>query len=352
MNSHPSDPSLTPEERELAQRLSRLGGTREPPPALDARILAAAHDAVQASTSASASKRRRSQRRWPVGFGVAASLALAVGIAWQLRPLPDAAVEYSEAPAVSQDAASVATPEPATASRADGGAGEQGRAEFQQQAMVLSKPVPATAPPAERKQVSEPGREARAAAAAAADAEVDADEQAEAGFTPTPEEPAIVFDEPSPVGAPAPMAAPVAPPPPAPPSPVDLRLPTTSPPAGTAAGASKRDEAGHDEARKQRARSVPPRQESSAAAEAEAASASALDRVEVTGSRAAYDEDQPLDDRPPASADSPQVQQAWLQRIRELVARGQFDDARASLAEYRRRYPDQPLPDDLRALDE
>ena len=66
----------------------------------------------------------------------------------------------------------------------------------------------------------------------------------------------------------------------------------------------------------------------------------------------AYDEDQPLDDRPPASADSPQVQQAWLQRIRELVARGQFDDARASLAEYRRRYPDQPLPDDLRALDE
>ena len=351
MNSHPSDPSLTPEERELAQRLSRLGGTREPPPALDARILAAAHDAVQASTSASASKRRRSQRRWPVGLSVAASLALAVGIAWQLRPLPDAAVEYSEAPAVAQDAASaVVTPEAAIANRADGGAGEAARIERQQPVMAPPKPAPAAESPAERKQAPEPVREARAAADAA-DAEADVHEQAEAGFT-TPQEPAIVFDEPSPVDTPAPMAAPVAPPPPAPPSPAELRLPTTSPAAGAAADASKRDEAGHDEARKQRARSVPPRQESSAAAEAEAASASALDRIEVTGSRAAYDEDQPLDDRPPASADSPQVQQAWLQRIRELVARGQFDDARASLAEYRRRYPDQPLPDDLRALDE
>ena len=351
MNSHPSDPSLTPEERELAQRLLRLGGTREPPPALDARILAAAHDAVQASTSASASQRRRSQRRWPVGLGVAASLALAVGIAWQLRPLPDAAVEYSEAPAVVQDAASaVNAPESATAERADGGAGERARPEFHQSATVLSKPAAAPEPPGERKRELEPRREANAAANA--DAEADANEQAEAGFASTPEEPTIVFDDPSPVAAPAPMAAPVAPPPPAPPSPAELRLPTTSQPATAAAGAAKRDEAGQDEARKQRARNAPARQESSAAAEAEAASASALDRVEVTGSRAAYDEDQPLDDRPPASADSPQVQQAWLQRIRELVARGQFDDARASLAEYRRRYPDQPVPDDLRALDE
>ena len=348
MNSHPSDPSLTPEEREFAQRLSRLGGTREPSPALDTRVLAAAHDAVHASTSASASKRRRSQRRWPVGLGVAASLALAVGIAWQLRPVPDAAVEYSEAPTAVQDAASVAgAPDAATANRADVATGEQARVELRQPALAPPKAAPAPESPAERKQAPEPAREARAAAAS----EADAREQAEAGFTPTPQEPAIVFDDPSPVDSPAPVAAPVAPPPPpAPPSPAELRLPTASPPAGAAAGASTHTDAGHDETRKQRARSAAPRQESSAAAEAEAASA--LDRVEVSGSRVGYDEDQPLDDRPPASADSPQVRQAWLQRIRELVARGQFDDARASLAEYRRRYPDQPLPDDLRALDE
>ena len=94
---------------------------------------------------------------------------------------------------------------------------------------------------------------------------------------------------------------------------------------------------------------------SDAAAEAEAASA--LDRIEATGSRIQQFEnqpleDQPLDDQPPVSADSPQVQQAWLQRIRELIVHGKLDEARASLAEYHRRYPGQPLPDDLRALEQ
>ena len=85
---------LTPEERALAQRLARLGPHGEPSPALDARILAAAHDADGEDAGA------RPRRRWPVAFGIAASLALAVGIAWQLRPLPQAAAAYrSEAPA-------------------------------------------------------------------------------------------------------------------------------------------------------------------------------------------------------------------------------------------------------------
>ena len=57
----PSDmkTDLTIEERALAQRLARLGPHGEPSPALDARILAAAHDAV-ARTQA-----RRQRRRWP-----------------------------------------------------------------------------------------------------------------------------------------------------------------------------------------------------------------------------------------------------------------------------------------------
>ena len=61
--------------------------------------------------------------------------------------------------------------------------------------------------------------------------------------------------------------------------------------------------------------------------------------------------DQAIDDEPPATADSPAVQQAWLQRIRGLLADGQGDAARASLAEFRRRNPAYALPDDLRALD-
>jgi hypothetical protein len=44
------------------------------------------------------------------------------------------------------------------------------------------------------------------------------------------------------------------------------------------------------------------------------------------------------------------VRAAWLQRIRELVADGELDAARASLREFVRRHPDEPLPDDLRPL--
>jgi len=83
----------------------------------------------------------------------------------------------------------------------------------------------------------------------------------------------------------------------------------------------------------------------------------ALDRIEVSGHRAASDTvlvdvlaDQPLDDRPPASADSPAVREHWLQRIRELRDAGQHDAARESLREFVRRHPQAQVPDDLRAL--
>ncbi len=98
--------------------------------------------------------------------------------------------------------------------------------------------------------------------------------------------------------------------------------------------------------------SAQPARPASAAA---AADASALDRIEVTGSRIdAFDPasaaDQPLYDQPPASADSPQVRQAWLRRVRELLAEDKPEAARESLREYQRRYPRAELPEDLRAL--
>jgi hypothetical protein len=54
-----------------------------------------------------------------------------------------------------------------------------------------------------------------------------------------------------------------------------------------------------------------------------------------------------LDEEPPATADSPQVRDAWLQRIRELLSAGETEAARNSLAEFRRRYPKYALPEDL-----
>ena len=87
------------------------------------------------------------------------------------------------------------------------------------------------------------------------------------------------------------------------------------------------------------------------------AASPALDRIEVTGSQAApatdvvdVVADQPLDDRPPASADSPDVREHWLQRIRELRDTGQHEAARDSLREFVRRHPQARVPDDLRPL--
>lgn len=53
---------------------------------------------------------------------------------------------------------------------------------------------------------------------------------------------------------------------------------------------------------------------------------------------------------PPASLDDPAIRQAWLARILALSRAGQDAEARASLAEFRRRYPQAPLPPELQAL--
>ena len=50
------------------------------------------------------------------------------------------------------------------------------------------------------------------------------------------------------------------------------------------------------------------------------------------------------------SVDAPDVREAWLGRIRELIAAERFDEARASFAEFQRRHPDAAVPDDLRQL--
>jgi hypothetical protein len=60
--------------------------------------------------------------------------------------------------------------------------------------------------------------------------------------------------------------------------------------------------------------------------------------------------DAPAADVPPATAASPAVRDAWLARIRELATAGRGDEARASLAEFRRRYPAFAIPEDLRPL--
>ena len=71
---------------------------------------------------------------------------------------------------------------------------------------------------------------------------------------------------------------------------------------------------------------------------------------QATGTAEAAVSDEPGTDVPPATMTSPEARDAWLARIRELLAAGKLDAARASLREFMHRYPDQALPDDLRAL--
>ena len=284
----PPDPMpLDPEERALAARLARLGPHGEPSPSLDARVLAAAHAAHAAATARAARGPGWRRARWPVGVGVAASVVLAAGIAWQMRPLP--ALQF-----------------PAGASMPSGAAVREAADTGAVADAAGPPPAPAPAgPPGETAVAAAPVDDMAATAAepaATRDPAVAA--KALAPPMPAPESP-VVFDTPAPVDVAAPP-----PPPPAPPA------AAAQPRQGTAARAA------------------------SASAQMQPASP-------VFDAGAA---DAPEGDVPPATAASPEVRDAWLARIRELAAAGRADEARASLAEFRRRYPGFAIPADLRAL--
>lgn len=293
----PAEP-LSPEERAMGERLARLGPHGEPSPALDARILAGAHAAANTPTRA-----RRPSRRWPLALGIAASLTLAIGIAWQLRPVQEAMV-YDEAAS-------------ATASRSEAAAPEESAAD----AAAVDEVGAIAAPP-------QPASEAAAAGNTAAGAQRQSDKslpapppatqraRAPTPAPPAPPEPEVVFDDAAP--ADAATQAPAAAPPPAAP----VRAP---------ASAAK-------------AISGQPRNQAVERSSAESAAGTAADQA------AQSREDAFAEDVPPATADSPAVREAWLQRIRELQAAGNTVDARASLDEFVHRYPNHPLPDDLRTL--
>src|SRR5690606_10031803 len=128
---------LTPEELELRRQLEAAAGPG-PSPQLDARVLAAARQAAAppahpATATAPVARgwRRARRRRWIAPLGLAASLVLAFGVAWQLRepPVPGQALPAAapaaadrSAPAAAQAVHAPAAEEAAPA--ADAGAAD------------------------------------------------------------------------------------------------------------------------------------------------------------------------------------------------------------------------------------
>jgi hypothetical protein len=304
----PDPPSLTHEERELAQRLARLGPHGEPTPALDARILAAAH---AAAAVAPVRLPRHLPRRWPMVLGLAASLVLAVGIAWQLRPLPETRPAHgSEAvsamreespptPAAGESTVDGSLPvTPAKASAMDSG--------------DAAKPQAAESAPQTPERTSRPA------------------------VSPSPAaEPAVVFDKPAPASASATVAAKAA----------DLQQPTAAVTALPMAGAPQ--------AFGKAATAAAPTASDAAAgsSDRQAQASKQAGMAQAANAAPAARGDEPLDDIPPATADSPAVRDAWLQRIHALIDSGESVRARDSLREFVRRYPAYPLPEDLHTLE-
>lgn len=326
---------LDDQERELAARLARTGPSDGPSPAIDARILAAAHAAAGRGH-----RPRRARFAWIgvppaliTGVGVAAAAVLALGLVWQLRPPSGVPAVYGEGAGAEEEVfivvesqgasrAPPANPPPYPAETAPAPAHATARTR-------AARAAGAEADAARREraeaQAAAEAREAFAATESERSAAMTAQADAEAGFVPA---------------APPPPAAPAASPAPAPaPPPAASRATYT-----TAARASAE--------RRERA-AVPARKGSAAPAPAAVAESEApvLDQVEVTGARIATDRSETVAlAQVPVGADKRLAPAEWLQRIRERRDGGDLEAARESLRLFRREHPRVRLPDDLRAL--
>ncbi len=319
MNNRPIEP-LDAEERELAALLGRVGPHGEPSPALDAKILAAAHGAVARGPARAPARRRR----WPALAGLAASVLIAAGIGWQLLPRHEASMQVSEAPAravvmeSNAEAADAAVPAAATPA-------------------VEPIAAPEVAKPASAKAVA----------------------PAKARPLPSPAEPAVVLmREAPPVDVAEPRATgivtslPTPPAPPAPPAPAPeptesapLLAPAAAQAQSAFAPAAPAPTAARNEAYAAKAASAP-LAETGAATKAVANDNATLDSVVVSGSR--VDETDVLGIE--VEADTRLSKRAWLQRIELRRMQGDTDGARESLRLFVKKYPRATLPSELRDL--
>ena len=354
MSPRPAPPAphepLTPDERAWAERLALVGpfagphaGSHGgPPPALDAKILAAAHAAVAAG-----SRQRASRRRWPTLVGAAASLVIVVGLAWQLQPLLRTRPSLGEAPVAAAPIArsegslsaevlaaadpvarrAVASPPPAPTV-----ATTPRRPASPPPAVVAAapaRPAPAQRPTAFGDDAIPPYADyaGNAASGRAASQGVASDASARALTGERRERAAAVAPQPFPATRADATEAAVMPAPPPP----SFAPATSATPAAQGTFAPLRDSSA------QKTTASPRLTEQAAQTELDNTT---LDRIEVSGTRLVLA-------NLPVRDDARLEPVAWLQRIRDRRDADDLDGARESLALFRQSHPRLRLPDDL-----
>jgi Meckel syndrome type 1 protein len=287
-HDHPNDDSL-PGEEEL-QALYRSLPRKEPTPALDQAVHAAAAAAVRAQT-------RKRIARWPIAAASAAVVLLAVGLGLRMREQPT----RMQAPAlVTQNAATVTEPQPSAS--APGGVIAQ--------ANLPEAPVATIAAP--RPRIAKTTRHMHESAKPITTSPA-ADALAEQTYAPSAQ------PTPTPLPAPAPAMATAQPPATA----MAMAAPTAPAPPSASADARAAPEA------------------RSMAMKTMAMPAAAAPMAAPMMVRAA-----PVDLTAPHPNDTPAQE---LDKIRALFAQHRRDEALQRIATFRQAHPDIPLPDDLRA---
>ena len=341
MKSFPPEP-LTPEEREMAQLTARLGPQGEPSPALDSRILGAAHAALARKSVA------RQRPRWPVAMGLAASVVFAVGIAWQLRPLQPSPVSVA-APAApdlplpqplpepeAPDAANVAAEQASPPAVAEDVADAR-----RQDDAAKAAPAPPAHVAAKRPEVQ--SRRIRPAAAPAPASPVVSENRA-AGQEPAPA-PVAAAPPPPPPPAPAAAAADESPLAFSPGSRAEVAEFRTSTAETATAGAISTRAGNSRAAAGAAAGSARDAAAKSSSAHAQERESETLDRIEVTGSRLKR-----TDLQVPVSDDARLPVNEWLERVRTRYGLGDAGAAKKSLLLFVKDHPGEQVPDDLEPL--
>ena len=345
MKSFPPEP-LTPEERELAQLTARLGPQGEPSPALDSRILGAAHAALARKPVA------RQRPRWPVAMGLAASVVFAVGIAWQLRPLqPSPASVASEAPAEPDLPLPQPLPEPeapdaaiVAAEQASPPPVAEDVADARRQDEVAESPAKAVAAPPAQVAAKRPEVQARRIRPVPAPATPVVSENRVAGQEPAPA-PVAAAPPPPPSPAPAVTAADESPVAFSPGSRAEVAEFRTSTAETATAGAISTRAGNSRAAAGAAAGSARDAAAKSSSAHAQERESETLDRIEVTGSRLKR-----TDLQVPVSDDARLPVNEWLERVRTRYGLGDAGAAKKSLLLFVKDHPGEQVPDDLEPL--